>query len=529
MPDTYLSQAVDAVHDAGAAYDANAKYLLADKQVLARILKYAVSEFGDMEIPAIINGIGDNIEVGTKPVDPGLSVTGRVDAAATEDSAPGEGRIFFDIRFTAYRLEEEIKFLVNIEAQKSSSPAKLGYHLENRILFYLSRMVSAQKQTEFYHSDFDSLKRVRSIWICMDGGEDGDSIEEIGLCRKSVYGKKCGGYGMDLMKAVIIHIQSGKEGKTSRHELIAMLEVLFAEMPAQEKKRMLEEEFAMKMSVELERRIQIMCNLSEAIKEEATKNGMKAGIERGIKKERYAAIERMIRAGAAREQILSYGYTEDEYTEAERIWIEDQPAGQRVTVHYHTLYGNQPDANGNYIGLWPASGGTVPRRKAIWSEAVKNSSPDSSVAYLMPISEDGFIIGYCQAGDPKTDLDVSMNVSASALIDPVNSLAGGQDFAKLDITGGTSSAMVGYRLVKHMDCKGHWFGIWDQNKTIGIDKPMYADQMLQVDPDKSGYLNLSNVRFLRGTGYTFGYFIAGWKDAGDYDVTKLLAYIDFQF
>lgn len=58
---------------------------------------------------------------------------------------------------------------------------------------------------------------------------------------------------------------------------------------------------------------------------------------------------------------------------------------------------------------------------------------------------------------------------------------------------------------------------------------MYADQVLQVDPDKSGYLNLSNVRFLRGTGYTFGYFIAGWKDAGDYDVTKLLAYIDFQF
>lgn len=99
MPDTYLSQAVDAVHDAGAAYDANAKYLLADKQVLARILKYAVSEFRDMEIAAIINGIGDNIEVGTKPVDPGLSGTGRVNAAATEDSVPGEGLIFFRYPF----------------------------------------------------------------------------------------------------------------------------------------------------------------------------------------------------------------------------------------------------------------------------------------------------------------------------------------------------------------------------------------------------------------------------------------------
>lgn len=83
---------------------------------------------------------------------------------------------------------------------------------------------------------------------------------------------------------------------------------------------------------------------------------------------------------------------------------------------------------------------------------------------------DRHIIGYCQAGDPKTDLDASMNVSASAF----------------------------YRLIRHMDCKGHWFGIWDQNKTIGIDKPMYTDQVLHVDPDKSGYLYLSNVRFLRG-------------------------------
>ncbi|MCI9125169.1 MAG: nuclease, partial [Eubacterium sp.] len=44
---------------------------------------------------------------------------------------------------------------------------------------------------------------------------------------------------------------------------------------------MLEKDFKMTMSVELERRMQIMCNLSEAIKEEATKNGMKAGIEQG--------------------------------------------------------------------------------------------------------------------------------------------------------------------------------------------------------------------------------------------------------
>ena len=45
--------------------------------------------------------------------------------------------------------------------------------------------------------------------------------------------------------------------------------------------------------------------------------GIKQGINQGIAKERIAAIGRMLRAGATREQILAYGYTEDEYAEAE--------------------------------------------------------------------------------------------------------------------------------------------------------------------------------------------------------------------
>ena len=52
-----------------------------------------------------------------------------------------------------------------------------------------------------------------------------------------------------------------------------------------------------------------MCNLSENIEAR--------GYEKGITKERIAAIERMIKADATKEQILSYGYTEAEYAEAE--------------------------------------------------------------------------------------------------------------------------------------------------------------------------------------------------------------------
>ncbi len=153
----------------------------------------------------------------------------------------------------------------------------------------------------------------------MDGDADGDAIEEIGLSRKSVFGKKSESCGMDLMKAVIISIRKEKNVKTSQNVLTAMLETLFAQTTAEEKKRVLSKNYGMTMTAEFERRIRIMCNLSEAIKEDAMKSGYEKGMERGIEKERLTAIHRMIRAGASRKQILSYGYTPDEYVQAENM------------------------------------------------------------------------------------------------------------------------------------------------------------------------------------------------------------------
>ena len=315
MIETNLAQTVDATNDSGSAYDTNVKYLLADKQILSRILKYTVEEFQDMDIEDIMGCIGNDVEIGTRPVDAGLSNLGRVKETVTEDNVPGEGIIYYDIRFTAYHKEAEMKILVNIEAQKSSDPSKLGYHLENRIVFYLARMISAQKQTEFFHSDFDNLKKVRSIWICMDSSETEDSIEEIGFDRKTIFGTKKDSYHTDLMKGIIVNIRngggnrSGEVIKKSQNSLIAMLEELVSNKDAAEKKRILEDEYGMIMTAELEGRIQVMCNWSESIEAR--------GFEKGITKERIAAIERMIKANATKAQIISYGYTEAEYTKAE--------------------------------------------------------------------------------------------------------------------------------------------------------------------------------------------------------------------
>jgi hypothetical protein len=310
VEDTNLAQAVEAAN-ASSFYDTNIKFLLADKQILARILKYAISEFKDMATEEIMSSIGEDVEIGTRPLDAGLSNLGRVSTSNTEDTIPGEGKIFFDIRFSAYHKEEEMKFLINLEAQRSSDPGKLGYHLENRIIFYLARMISAQKQTEFYHSEYDNLKKVRSIWLCLDNSADGDSIEEIRLDRNTVFGSRKTPYDVDLMRGIIINVRNGKYIKESQNVLISMLEKLLSEMNVEEKKRILTEEYGMIMTTELEGRMQTMCNWSEAIWEQ--------GIEKGIGKERINAIERMIQAGATKEQILSFGYTEKEFAEVENI------------------------------------------------------------------------------------------------------------------------------------------------------------------------------------------------------------------
>ncbi len=311
MIETNLAQTVNATNDSGSAYDTNVKYLLSDKQILARILKYTIEEFQEMDIEDIMGCIGDDIEIGIRPVDAGLSNLGRVRETVTEDNVPGEGIIYYDIRFTAYIEEAEIKILVNIEAQRSSDHSRLGYHLENRIIFYLARMISAQKQTEFFHSDFDNLKKVRSIWICMDNDETEDSIEEIGLDRKTVFGNKKNPYHTDLMKGIIVNIRNGESDdpsdgkKKSQNVLISMLQELLSEKDAVEKKRILSDEYGMIITAELEGRIQIMCNLSENIE------------ERSIRRERLNAIKRTIKANAFKEQIISFGYTEAEYKKAE--------------------------------------------------------------------------------------------------------------------------------------------------------------------------------------------------------------------
>ncbi len=279
--DTNLSQIIDLVSSderCNARYDASIKEMLADKQILARILKYTLDEFKDMDIETIIMNI-DEPYVSSVRMEPGHTNTEKVQKMSEEDLVLGEGKIIYDIRFSVYCGDKLIKILINVEAQKSTEPSKLGYHLDNRILYYLGRMVSAQKEVEFARSEYDNLKAVRSIWICMDTADDEDSINRIHFVQETLYGKEMRLSNIDKVQGVIIRLRNNENVEISKNILIAMLEELLRKDLPDIKKRKLSEKYGLVMNMDTERRINTMCNLSEALIEKSIEQGIEQGKE----------------------------------------------------------------------------------------------------------------------------------------------------------------------------------------------------------------------------------------------------------
>ncbi len=152
----------------------------------------------------------------------------------------------------------------------------------------------------------------------MDSGKRGDSIEEINLERRTVYGDRDNSHRVELIQGIIVNIRSDPGEETSRNTLIAMLEVLLSEMKVEEKKDILEKEYGMVMQVETEGRMQSMCNLSEVFIEK----GIRRGIQKGtIDQSRRSIFDLLEDLGDIPEDIVAR-IQDEEDTETLRIWLK---------------------------------------------------------------------------------------------------------------------------------------------------------------------------------------------------------------
>ena len=298
---TNLSKTLSQIEQDKATSDDYVKCILADPQIAAYIVQALVKEFNDMEIEDIIPCIGEATVTLSQPERLGVKIS-NVDNESIDEE---DGKIIYDIKFPLYYNGKEKEFIINVEAQKSTKKSKLGYKLENRIAYYMGRMISAQKGTEFVNSNYDNLKSIYTIWICMDTKQKDDSIIEFGMKSNLLYGSIKEIPQIDLINGALINIRTRetKNKKTSKNKLIAMLEELFSRSELIDKKKTLEEEYGLKMSVELEGRMNEMCNVSDYWEEAALEEGKELGEKIGKEKSLIEMVLKKIKKNKSVDEI----------------------------------------------------------------------------------------------------------------------------------------------------------------------------------------------------------------------------------
>ena len=313
---TEIANAVNAAGDK-AQYDTRVKRLLAQKSILAHILVKTVVEFQGMKPEDVVTYIEGEPSISVVPVEPGLANMEKTDATGqrivglnTENAEINEGLVRFDIIFYVRmpsivgRKNGLSQIIVNIEAQKDE-PTE--YKILNRAIFYVSRLISSQKERDFVNTNYDDIKQVFSIWICMN--MDDNSLSHIHLTKDEML-KPCNWKGnLDLLNIVLIGITNEipeHDEKYEMHRLIGAL--LSSELKEQEKLDIIEHEYNIPISQEFREDVRIMCNLSTGIEERAT--------ERATKKTSEKFILNMYKKGYTLDQIADVAETGVDEVEA---------------------------------------------------------------------------------------------------------------------------------------------------------------------------------------------------------------------
>ncbi len=268
LMDTEIKNAVSAT-DQDAQYDDKAKRLLGNKIILAHILVKTVDEFRGMNPKDVVSYIEGEPFISVVPVEPGLTnmekeESGqRIAGMNTENAEINEGLIRFDIIFYVRIRDGISQVIVNVEAQKDEPT---GYHILNRAVFYVSRLVSSQKERDFVKTNYNDIRRVFSIWVCM--GMDESSMAYVHLAKDDLLGSYSWKGGLDLLNIVLIGISNELPEHDERYELHRLLSTLLSmELTVDEKLGIIEKEYSIVVDDRIREDVSAMCNLSQGIRE----------------------------------------------------------------------------------------------------------------------------------------------------------------------------------------------------------------------------------------------------------------------
>ena len=301
-----LKNAIKAT-DSKAEYDTSAKRLLGQKSILAHILVKTVDEFKGMDPKKVVDSIEGTPHIGTVPVEPGLTNAvsekngERLVGFNTENGEVNEGLIRFDIVFYVRMKDGLSQIIINVEAQKDEPN---GYEILNRAIFYVSRLISSQKERDFENSSYDDIKRVYSIWICMNMKEN--TMSYVHLTKEDLIGSYEWKGNLDLINIVMIGLARELPEHDETYELHRLLGALLSqELSVDEKLNIIGNEYDIPIEENFRKDVSVMCNLSQGIEEKGIAIGREKGRIEGRIEGEAGLILKMYKNGLSAEQIAS--------------------------------------------------------------------------------------------------------------------------------------------------------------------------------------------------------------------------------
>ncbi len=284
---------VVAASDKEAQYDEKAKRLLAKKIILAHILVKTVGEFNGMNPRDVVSYIEGEPYISTVPVEPGLTNKkrrgkgSRITGLNTENGEIDEGLVRFDIIFYVRMRDGLSQIIVNLEVQKDNPSA---YKILNRAIFYGCRMVSSQKERDFQKTNYDDIKQVYSIWICMN--MKADCLHHIHFTSDCLLEEYEWPGNLDLVNIVMIGLKEELPENNERYELHRLLGTLFSrKLSVDEKLSIIGNEYDISIEEEFREDVSEMCNLGQGVREEGIAEGIIIGETRGIELGKARGIE----------------------------------------------------------------------------------------------------------------------------------------------------------------------------------------------------------------------------------------------
>lgn len=172
----------------------------------------------------------------------------------------------------------------------------IEYRILNRAIFYVSRLISSQKERDFENSSYDDIKRVYSIWICMNMAEN--TMSHVHLTKEDLIGSYEWKGNLDLVNIIMLGLSQDLPEHDETYELHRLLGALLSqELTIDEKLNIIGNEYDIPIEENFRKDVSVMCNLSQGIEEKGIAIGRVEG-EAGL-------IMKMYKNGFTIEQIAS--------------------------------------------------------------------------------------------------------------------------------------------------------------------------------------------------------------------------------